>query len=473
MNIAVPDFSKVRILVVGDLMLDRYWYGDTARISPEAPVPVVKVQDVKERPGGAGNVALNLAALGARVSLLAITGDDAAADTLHEMLRVSDVECYLQRIAGFPTITKLRVMSQHQQLIRLDFERDFHLEVNQNLLKKFKVHVKNFDAVILSDYGKGALIHSQTLIKIASASKIPVFVDPKQKDFSFYSGAAFVTPNFKEFQAAAGECKTEKDVAMKAQHLLKTCNLDTLLITRGAQGMVLCCRDKKPQHFTTCGQEVFDVTGAGDTVIAALAAAITSGLDLVEAVQLANIAAGIAVSKLGSASISAKELNRATTLNHLSNIMDEEQLQLAVEVARTKGEKIVFTNGCFDILHAGHVHYLEQAKKLGNRLVVAVNDDASVKRLKGDDRPINEIAKRMAVLAGLNSVDWVISFSEDTPEELINKLLPDVLVKGGDWRPKEIVGSKAVLKNGGEVKSLSFVDGCSTTAVIDQIKGAE
>lgn len=473
MNIAIPDFSKVHVLVVGDLMLDRYWHGQTARISPEAPVPVVKVQNIEERPGGAGNVALNLAALGVKTSLLAITGDDAAAATLNNLLVSAGVECFIQKSSNFPTITKLRVMSQHQQLIRLDFEEDFHLEVNQELLNKFKVCVKKFDAIILSDYGKGTLGNSKELIKIAIAAKVPVFVDPKRKDFSFYTGATFITPNFKEFQEAVGDCNTEKEVVSKAQDLLKTCNLDNLLITRGAQGMTLCCCGKEPQHFSTHAREVFDVTGAGDTVIAVLAAGVAAGLDLTQAAQLSNVAAGIAVSKLGAVSISAKELNRAITLNHLHNIMSEEQLQVAIQDARAKGEKIVFTNGCFDILHAGHVHYLEQAKKLGHRLIVAVNDDSSVKRLKGDNRPINNVNKRMAVLAGLNSVDWVVPFTEDTPERLINKLLPDVLVKGGDWKPEDIVGSRTVLQNGGEVKSLSFVDGCSTTAMIDKIKGVE
>ncbi|MGD9108778.1 MAG: bifunctional D-glycero-beta-D-manno-heptose-7-phosphate kinase/D-glycero-beta-D-manno-heptose 1-phosphate adenylyltransferase HldE [Gammaproteobacteria bacterium] len=473
MNIEIPDFSRVRILVVGDLMLDRYWYGQTARISPEAPVPVVKVQSVEERPGGAGNVALNLAALGVKTSLLAITGDDVEAESLNKLLTSAGVECFLQKLSDLPTITKLRVMSQHQQLMRLDFEKNFHLEANQELLNKFKAFAKNFDAIILSDYGKGTLINAKELIGIATSAKIPVFVDPKQKDFSFYYGATFITPNFKEFQSAAGECKTEKEIVAKAQSLLKACNLKNLLITRGAQGMTLCCCDKEPQHFSTYAQEVFDVTGAGDTVIATLAAGIAAGLNLIHAVQLSNVAAGIAVSKLGAASISAKELNRATTLNHLNNIMNEEQLQLAIQDARTKGERIVFTNGCFDILHAGHVHYLEQAKKLGHRLIVAVNHDDSVRRLKGDDRPINDVNQRMAVLAGLNSVDWVVPFTEDTPERLINKLLPDVLVKGGDWQPEEIVGSHTVLQNGGEVKSLNFIDGCSTTSMIDRIKGVE
>ena len=473
MNIAIPDFSKAHVLVVGDVMLDRYWRGSASRISPEAPVPVVKVQDIEERPGGAGNVALNLAALGVGTTLFGITGDDAAATTLHNLLISAGVECCFQKLPNLPTITKLRVMSQHQQLIRLDFEKGFHVDAKQELLNKFTTRVKDFSVVILSDYNKGTLQNAKELIAAANKAKIPVFVDPKKNNFSCYHGATMITPNFKEFQAVVGECHSETEIVEKAENLLKTHDVQALLITRGAQGMTLCCRDKKAQHFSTHAQEVFDVTGAGDTVIATLAAAVASGLDLAQAAQLSNIAAGIAVSKLGSVSINVAELNRATTLNHLNNIMEEEQLRAEVSAARAKGEKIVFTNGCFDILHAGHVHYLEQAKSLGNRLIVAVNDDASTKRLKGNGRPINDVAKRMAVLAGLSSVDWVVPFTEDTPASLINKLLPDVLVKGGDWKPTEIVGSDTVLKNGGEVKSLNFVDGCSTTSVIDRVRGAE
>lgn len=473
MSMVIPDFSTARILVVGDVMLDRYWSGATSRISPEAPVPVVKVQDVEERPGGAGNVALNLAALGVRTALFAITGDDAASTTLHNFLISAEIECCLQKLPNLPTITKLRVMSQHQQLIRLDFEQGFHVGANQELLNNFSARVKDFSAVILSDYNKGTLANAKELIAIANKAKIPVFVDPKKNDFSCYHGATMITPNFKEFQAVVGECRNEAEIAEKAENLLKAHDLRALLITRGAQGMTLCCRGELAQHFSVHAQEVFDVTGAGDTVIATFAAAVACGLDLAQAAQLSNIAAGIAVSKLGSAAVSLNDLRRATTLNHLNNILDEEQLREAIIEARAKGERIVFTNGCFDILHAGHVHYLEQAKSLGSRLIVAVNDDLSVKRLKGNNRPINDVTKRMAVLAGLNSVDWVVPFSEDTPARLIETLLPDVLVKGGDWKPTEIVGSDAVLQNGGEVRSLNFVDGCSTTSVIDRIREAE
>ena len=473
MNITIPDFSVARILIVGDVMLDRYWHGDTSRISPEAPVPVVKVRDIEERPGGAGNVALNIAALDAEAALFAITGDDREAGVLSDILGETGVKCYFQQSSNIPTVTKLRVISQHQQLIRLDFEQEFHAEESQQLLDLFTTRVADYDAVILSDYGKGTLNDVTKLIDAAKAVNVPVFVDPKRNDFSCYRGATMITPNFKEFQAVVGECHNEQDIMDKAQDLLCAHNIDALLITRGAKGMTLCCRDEPVKHFSTHMQEVFDVTGAGDTVIATLTVAVAAGMNLVDAVRLSNIAAGIAISKLGSVSVSLTELRRAVTVNHLNNIVDEEQLRLAIADARGKGEKIVMTNGCFDILHAGHVHYLEQAKKLGHRLIVAVNDDTSVKRLKGVSRPINDVSKRMEVLAGLNAVDWVVSFTEDTPERLINELLPDVLVKGGDWKPEEIVGNEAVLQHGGEVRSLSFVDGCSTTAMIDRIKETE
>jgi D-beta-D-heptose 7-phosphate kinase / D-beta-D-heptose 1-phosphate adenosyltransferase len=470
MNIKIPDFTKARILIVGDVMLDRYWYGDTSRVSPEAPVPVVKVKQIEERAGGAGNVALNAAKLGAHVTLIGITGNDAAAQSLEDSLTTAGINCKLHRIADSPTITKLRVLSQNQQLIRLDFEKDALESHTDELLGIFKAELANVDAVILSDYGKGTLNHrSKDFIKMARKANIPIFVDPKSTDFSVYHNATVITPNFKEFQAVVGTCKNEEDVIQKANTLVKKHKLDALLITRGEHGMTLIERKKEPLNIPTHAQEVYDVTGAGDTVIAAFAASMASGLNLIESMKLANTAAGIAVSKLGSATVSVAELCRNLS-SYTDGIMAEEQLLSAIEDAHISGEKVVMTNGCFDILHAGHVHYLEQAKKLGDRLIIAVNDDASVAKLKGENRPINNLEKRMQVLAGLKSVNWVVPFSEETPERLINKLLPDILVKGGDYKPEEIAGADAVLKNGGEVKILGFIDGCSTTSVIENIK---
>lgn len=474
MDNKIPDFAKARVLVVGDIMLDRYWYGDAKRISPEAPVPVMRVGSVEERPGGAGNVALNLAALGAEVTLIGLTGQDSEADILENFLKEKNISCRLTRVSDRPTITKLRVISQHQQLIRLDFEEAFQDGHVEPILSETEKALQNVDAVILSDYGKGTLKNTQAFIKLAKKAHVPVFIDPKNMDFSVYNGATILTPNFKEFVAVVGPCADENEITTKALHLIKEFSLGSLLVTRGENGMSLFEKGKEPLHFPTDAQEVFDVTGAGDTVIATLAASLSAGCDLSCAVKLANIAAGISVSKLGAATVTVPELRRKTNGYHQGGILTEDSLAIAISDAKAHGEKVVMTNGCFDILHAGHVHYLEQAKTLGDRLIVAINDDASVKRLKGAERPINPLAHRMEVIAGLASVDWVVSFSEDTPERLVCRLLPDSLVKGGDWKPEQIAGSKCVLENGGEVHSLDFVEGHSTTSMIDSItKGSE
>ncbi len=470
MTIQLPDFTKARVLVVGDIMLDRYWYGDVSRISPEAPVPVVKVQQQTNCPGGAGNVALNVKTLGASVTLLGITGKDETAETLNTTLHAAGIDCHLLNISDTPTITKLRVLSQHQQLIRLDFEEPFHMHHSNQLLDAYQSLLSKTDAVILSDYGKGTLNDSKKLIAAARKKNIPVFVDPKQTDFSVYHSAAVITPNFKEFLTVVGDCPDEQTIKEKSQALLSEHDIGALLITRGENGMTLIRQNEPEIHLPARAQEVYDVTGAGDTVIAVLATSVAAGMELPNAMKLANTAAGIAVSKLGAATISAPELQQALQNVPFGGLMNEEQLSLAIKNAHNRGKKIVMTNGCFDILHAGHVHYLNEAKKLGDRLIVAVNDDASVIRLKGKDRPINSLEKRMAVLNGLSSVDLVIPFSENTPERLISKLLPDILVKGGDYKPDEIAGAKAVIKNGGQVKIIDLVEGCSTTSVINRIE---
>lgn len=469
MDTQIPNFTKARVLVIGDIMLDRYWYGDAKRISPEAPVPVMRVTNIEERPGGAGNVALNLASLGAQVTLIGITGNDREADILENFLKAKNIYCHLERASDRPTITKLRVISQHQQLIRLDFEETFQNDHVTHILPIVEKALREVDAVILSDYGKGTLKDSQTFIKLAKKAKVPVYIDPKNLDFSVYQDATILTPNFKEFVAAVGPCADENEITEKAQKLIKKFDLQALLVTRGEHGMSLFQAGKEPLHIPTHAQEVFDVTGAGDTVIATLVASLSVGCDLPRAVKLANIAAGISVSKLGAATVSVPELRRKLNCYHQGGILTEDALAIAVEDAKAFGEKVVMTNGCFDILHAGHVHYLEQAKSLGDRLIVAVNDDASVKKIKGNGRPINPLAHRMEVIAALASVDWVVSFSEDTPERLVCRLLPDVLVKGGDWKPEQIAGSKCVLENGGEVHSLDFVEGHSTTSMISKI----
>lgn len=468
--VQLPDFFVVRVLVAGDVMLDRYWSGDTGRISPEAPVPVVRVRDQRECPGGAGNVALNIAALGADVVVLGVVGQDEAGDALENSLAgIAGIKAVLSRDAHAATITKLRVLSRHQQLVRLDFEQDFVGARHTLLDEPFQRHLAEVDVVVLSDYGKGTLADSRQLIAQARAAGKPVLVDPKQRDFSHYHGASLVTPNMTEFEAAVGPCADEAELVAKGQALMAAHALDALLITRSEKGMTLLQTTAEPLHIPTVAREVFDVTGAGDTVIATLAAAVGAGVSLSEAAQLANVAAGIVVAKLGAATVSPPELRRA--LHQLQDtrhdVLAEDELLQVVSDARAHGERIVMTNGCFDILHAGHVAYLEQAARLGDRLIVAVNDDASVARLKGAERPILPLAQRMAVLAGLAAVDWVVPFTEDTPERLICAVRPDCLVKGGDYTVEAIAGHQCA----GEVQVLSFVQGHSTSHIIERIRG--
>jgi len=472
MDLTIPSFSTANVLVVGDVMLDRYWHGGTSRISPEAPVPVVHINNIEDRPGGAGNVALNIASLGSHASLLSITGDDEAALILEKKCQAACVEPHLQKVPNIPTVTKLRVISQHQQLIRLDFEEK-EFEFNHDpFITKFHTLLENSGALILSDYGKGTLKNISQYITAAKQKSIPVLVDPKGKDFNRYKGASLLTPNKKEFESVVGQCKTESELLQKAQNALQQNDIEALLVTRGPEGMTLIRKDQAEFHLPARAREVYDVTGAGDTVIATVGAALAAGANIETAVNLANTAAGIVVGKLGAASVTVPELRRQLQkLNATgTGVMTEEQLLIAIEDAKAHGEKIVFTNGCFDILHAGHVSYLEEAKTCGHRLIVAVNDDDSVKRLKGAGRPINLLSRRMAVLAGLNAVDWVVSFSEDTPERLINAIKPNVLVKGGDYTIENIVGAQGVLNYGGEVKVLEFVDGLSTTFIVNRIQ---
>lgn len=471
MKLSMPRFDQAQVLVVGDVMLDRYWHGGTSRISPEAPVPVVKVEQSEDRPGGAANVALNIAALGAGVSLTGLVGEDEAADALSETMAAAKVHSDFQVVAGHPTITKLRVISRHQQLIRMDFEDSFSATDANSLAAKAAGLLNPVGALILSDYAKGALADPQPLIQAAKAAGIPVLVDPKGSDFSRYRGATLLTPNLYEFEEIVGHCASEQELVSKGEQLMLQHELSALLVTRGEHGMTLLRPDEQELHLPARAREVFDVTGAGDTVISVLAASLAAGEQLPQAVALANLAAGIVVAKLGTAAISAPELRRAVNAEQgfERGALSLEQLRISLDDARAHGEKIVFTNGCFDIIHAGHVGYLEQARELGDRLVVAINSDESVVRLKGPGRPINPVDRRMAVLAGLEAVDWVTSFDGDTPESLLEALKPDVLVKGGDYDKESVVGWQIVEAYGGEVKVLSFFDDCSTTAIVEKV----
>lgn len=471
----LPDFPAARVLVVGDLMLDRYWHGETSRISPEAPVPVVHVGQAEERAGGAGNVALNIAALGGQAELLGFTGEDEAAGALAKILDDHGVAWRFTRVPGSATITKLRVLSRHQQLIRLDFEDGFHVTDATPLLDDFRHRLSGAGAVVLSDYGKGTLAQVQDFIAAARQQNVPVLVDPKGSDFSRYRGATLITPNLHEFEAIVGACGSDAAIVEKGERLREALDLEALLITRSEKGMTLLHAGRKALHLPTQAREVYDVTGAGDTVISVLAAALAAGEPLAEATAWSNLAAGLVVGKLGTAKVSVDELRQALRAQTevARGIVDEDRLVALVQEARAHGETVVMTNGCFDILHAGHVTYLEQAAALGDRLIVAVNDDASVRRLKGPERPVNTQERRMRVLAALDCVDWVVGFDEDTPTRLICRVLPDLLVKGGDNDPDRIPGGDCVREAGGEVKVLTYVDGVSTTGIIGTIRARE
>ncbi|CZF83936.1 Bifunctional protein HldE [Grimontia celer] len=473
MKLTLPDYQQADVLVVGDVMLDRYWYGPTGRISPEAPVPVVKINQTEERPGGAANVAMNIAALGGKAQLIGLVGQDEQAQVLNNTLSSLKVECDFVGLENFPTITKLRVMSRNQQLIRLDFEEGFHDVDVQPILERIEAALPKAKAMILSDYAKGALENVQPMIQLARQAGVATLVDPKGADFERYRGATLLTPNMSEFEAVVGTCRTEEDIVERGLALIEKFEFEALLVTRSENGMTLLRKEHEPLNLPTLAKEVYDVTGAGDTVISVLAASLAAGKPIEDACALANAAAGVVVGKLGTSTLSTIELTEAVHGSHHSGygVVTEEQLKAAVQMAQSRGEKVVMTNGCFDILHAGHVAYLNEAAKLGDRLIVAVNTDESVRGLKGPGRPVNPTDRRMAVLAGLGAVDWVVPFGEETPQRLISEVLPNLLVKGGDYKPEDIAGGEEVIAAGGEVRVLNFEDGCSTTEIINSILG--
>lgn len=470
----MPEFGAARIIVIGDVMLDRYWSGQATRISPEAPVPVVRVKAIEDRVGGAGNVALNIAKLGGKVTLLGVVGDDSEGGILAQLLATEGVACDFVVEPSLRSICKLRIMAQHQQLIRVDFEGS-SLSFNQvDLLVRLQEHLINNDVVVFSDYGKGTLAGVDRYIAEAKAFGLKTLVDPKGVDYSRYAGADVITPNLAELQAVVGVCKNERDLLEKGRQLSKQQCIPTLLLTRGEAGMTLI-QENEAHSLPAQAKDVFDVTGAGDTVIAVMALGVAVGLPMHEAMYLANVAGGIVVGKLGTSTVSILELSHAMHGERDSHygIVSEDELARLITRAKAHDERIIMTNGCFDLLHAGHVAYLQQAKALGDRLIVAVNSDASVKRLKGDARPINGLQERMAVLAALACVDWVVAFAEETPERLYCQLLPDVIVKGGDYSAGQVAGGDCVIKAGGEVKILQFFDGQSTTAMINKAKATE
>ena len=472
----LPDFAKGRILVVGDVMLDRFWHGATTRVSPEAPVPVVKVDNVDDRPGGAANVAANLAALGVQVTLAGLVGDDGYAKRLRDTVEDRGVVWSVMPCDG-GTIVKLRVLSRNQQLIRMDFEQPLSDYADDLFVQYIGNLIAGHDVVLLSDYGKGTLNQVEPIINACREAKVPVLVDPKGTDFERYRGATLLTPNLAEFEAVVGACGQDSDlIAQSACELCQSLDIDAMLVTRSEHGMTLQPRTGEALHLPAVAREVFDVTGAGDTVISALAAGLASDTSMTAATKIANVAAGLVVEKLGTAAVTREELEQALEVPSevvspplSTGVVSENDLSDIVTTLKSQGLRVVMTNGCFDLIHPGHVSYLTAAAELGDILIVAVNDDASVRRLKGESRPVNGIHARSTVLAGLRSVDYVVAFGEDTPARLIERIAPDILVKGGDYRVEEIAGHESVLERGGEVVILDFVDGHSTTATIERI----
>lgn len=466
--------SKPNILVVGDLMIDHYLWGDCDRISPEAPVQVVNVAKETAVLGGAGNVVNNLHALGASVSVASVIGEDEIGKELLIMLKSLGVKTEgLVRQEGRKTSKKSRVIASNQQILRYDKEskEDITEDSVEKILAAIKKDLFLYDMIILSDYGKGVLTESlcQQIISLATSQKKKVLVDPKGTDYSKYKGAHFLTPNKKEACEATGINIIDDESLLRAGEWLRSeCELELSMITLSEDGIAIF--DDTMHKVPTVAKEVFDVTGAGDTVIASLAFAISSGQDIIAAAQFANAAAAVVVGKIGSATATIDEIETYESTLHQSSsdmhIKSREELSRSVASARVKNQRIVFTNGCFDILHLGHVKYLEVAKSFGDILIVGLNADSSVRKLKGPERPINPEYDRAYLLAALEVVDYVVIFDEETPYDLIKMIAPDVLVKGGDYEGKAVVGTEFA----GELKLVDFVDGKSTTKTIERIK---
>ena len=468
-------FHRSRVLLIGDVMLDRYWAGATERISPEAPVPVVGLREFRERRGGAANVALNVASLGTHCLLLGLVGEDGAGAALRTALDATAVEHRLLATPGSPTITKLRVLSRNQHLMRLDIEDGFADTDQTPLVTAYDQCLADCDLVVISDYAKGTIGSACSgLIERARAAGRRVLVDPKGADFERYRGADLLTPNRAEFERVAGVCPDEATLESRARELLEQHDLGALLVTRSEEGMSLVSRGGAVLHLPAHRREVYDVTGAGDTVIGVMAAALAAGHSATDAAVLANHAAAIVVGHLGAAQTTLEELHAVIEGTGRSldpgGVFEIESLLPRLEAARHRGESIVFTNGCFDLLHVGHVRGLRAMRAMGDRLVVAVNDDDSVRRLKGDGRPVIPLPERMELLGALDCVDYVVAFGEDTPASLIERIQPDVLAKGGDYAPESIAGHGTVTRRGGRVAVVDFIDGRSTSELIGSIR---
>jgi len=470
--------GDIRALVVGDLMLDEYLWGKTERISPEAPVQVVDVQREELRLGGAGNVVNNLVELGCTVSVCSVIGDDDNGRMLLEAFSSRGVDTagiFVDRERK--TSKKTRVVASNQQIVRID--RETRGPISESSERRLVEYIRGAAigcrVILISDYLKGVLTPSvlAAIVECGREAGIPVVVDPKGTDYSRYRGVTILTPNRKEAEAATGiAIIDEVSLGLAAKQLLDGAALHALLITRSEQGMSLFMGDGNTEHIPTVAREVFDVTGAGDTVLAVLGLALAGGMPFSESARLANIAAGIAVGKVGTSTVTSSEIIAEVGRGHLdsdSKIKHLDVMRRVAEQAKIRGKRVVFTNGCFDLIHFGHVKYLQKARSLGDILVLGLNSDASVRRLKGEKRPLINQEERAHLLAALDCVDYVVIFDEDTPLSLIEAVRPDVLVKGGDYTREGVVGHEQVESWGGRVELVEFVDGRSTSGIIEKI----
>ncbi len=483
----VNSFTDQRILLIGDIMLDSFIYGDVSRISPEGPIPVLLKKNEETMLGGAGNVFANLQAMGCKTSLLSVVGQDEAAQHVTYIVKNmdGDTEGFIES-TDRPTILKTRYISQNQQLLRVDQEdvKEIPQDTQKEILEAAEKLISEVKVLILSDYGKGTLPVTliKKLIRLATKNKVPVIVDPKGTDFSIYKGATIITPNKSELSKATENhaVQTDDDIVVAAKLLIKKSGIETVFATRSENGMSVIGKKINPIHLPTKAQEVYDVSGAGDTVVAAIAASISSGSNYEEAAKIANIAGGLAVAKIGTAIIRQDELIRHVADDHIpmtksygiSSIVDQESGLEKIKLWQAQGLKVGFTNGCFDIVHYGHVNYLMQAREKCDRLVVGMNHDKSVKILKGESRPINDEMARATVIAALGSVDLVVFFGaekegeDNTPSALVDFLRPDILMKGGDYTIDQLPEGQVVLAYGGEVEIMPLYDGYSTTNII-------
>ena len=445
---------KKKITVIGDVMIDWYLHGESSRISPEAPVPVVNFKESKFQLGGAANVANNLKHLEIEPFLIGAIGNDHFGSLLKEHLKAEKIKFNLLTEKSFQTICKQRLMSSNQQLARIDYEKYFHGSKLTNIFNTFIRNIAKTDLIIVSDYGKGTIFNARKLIQSAKKLKKKILIDPKGKDFTKYKGANLITPNKAEFENIMGKVGSKRDLANKAKKMLEDLNLESLIVTLGSEGMYVLTKSNKKitgDFINAYPQEVFDVSGAGDTTISALGAALSEGNDIFSAAEFANLAASISVSKLGTSTVSKDEV---------------------ASLEASKGNKeqvIVFTNGCFDIIHSGHLDLLKEARSYGDKLIVGLNSDKSISKLKGSDRPIIGQSERKKILSALKFVDEVIIFNEENPLKLIKKLKPSILVKGADYAKEQVVGGEFVESYGGEIKLVKLTKGKSSSKIINKL----